>query len=80
MSESMETINECGNRLLETALEYRDRANNLGISGAVIWLKGSDGAMVIVTRGEYREQLLRNIENRGPAVHFGHSVDEEDGE
>lgn len=72
----MDELKECGQRLLDTALEYHAIANKLGIVGAVIWLMGSDGEMVIVTRGEYRDTLLRNIEYRGPARHFGHSVDD----
>jgi hypothetical protein len=72
----MEELQECGQRLLDVALEYHALANKNGITGAVIWLTGSDGEMVIVTRGEYRETLMRNIEYRGPARHFGYSVDE----
>ena len=74
---SLSDVQECGQRLLETALEYWEVTNKNRISGAVILLKGSDGELVIVTRGEYREQLLRNIEYRGPTVSFGHSVEEE---
>ena len=63
-------LKELAQRLLDTALQYRDLANKEGIHGAVIWLTGMDGEMVIVTRGEYREQLLSNIIERGPSVGF----------
>ena len=69
-------LKEIGQRLLDVALEYHEAANRAGVSGAVIWLTGSDGEMVIITRGEYRDTLMRNIEYRGPAVSFGHSIDD----
>lgn len=73
----MKELKECGQRLLDTAIEYHAIANKLGVVGAVIWLGGSKGELVIITRGEYKEQLLRNIEFRGPTRYFGHSVEEE---
>lgn len=74
---AFEQLKKCGEDLLNTALEYHRLANINGISGAVIWLTGVDGEMVIVTRGEYKETLLRNIEYRGPSKSFGHSLEDE---
>lgn len=71
----MKELMECGQRLLDAALEYRALANKYGVEGSVIWLKGTEGEMVIVTRGEYRDQLLRNITERGSTLSFGCSVD-----
>lgn len=49
--------------------DLMQRAPRMG--GAISWVKDTEGGMVIFTRGEYSEQLLRNIENCGPVTHFG---------
>jgi len=36
--------------------------------GAVQWLEDHDGKVVIFTRGEYRGQLMENIDRLGPPV------------
>lgn len=66
-------LKELAQRLLDTAVEYNEMANKEGIHGAVIWLTGSDGELVIVTRGEYRERLMRNIQETGPTRSFGYA-------
>jgi hypothetical protein len=67
-------LQQVGQKLLEAASEYWIAAHKAGVAGAVIWLKGAD-ALVIFTRGEYQEQLLRNIEEKGPTIQFGHSTE-----
>ena len=64
-----------GEDLLEAARRYWEAAHRHGVSGAVIWLQGMDGRLVIVTRGEYKETLMRNIDHLGPAYMFGAAVD-----
>jgi len=60
--------------LLEAARLYREQANRSGVRGAVIWLQGIDGSLVVFTRGEYRDQLMENISMLGGSpIAFGMS-------
>lgn len=60
--------------LLDVALRYRDEANKAGVYGAVIWLQADNGALVVITRSEYRETLMQNIHDLGGApMQFGSS-------
>jgi hypothetical protein len=63
-----------GQKLLDAAFEYWIAAHKAGIHGAVIWLKSRD-RFVIFTRGEYAEQLMRNIEDISPTIQFGHTAE-----
>ena len=47
--------------LLRVAHEYWEMAQAAGVDGAVKWLEGTDGNLVLYTRGEYRQQLMNNI-------------------
>ncbi len=71
-------LQQVGQKLLDAAYEYWIAAHKAGLHGAVMWLKGRAGneedALVIFTRGEYKEQLMRNIEDSGPTIEFGHTV------
>ena len=49
-------------RLLEECQSYYDLMRKRGLAGGCIWLTGGEGQMVVYTRGEYRHQLLTNIE------------------
>ena len=62
MSELDQEFEASGRALLEAAHTYYNVMRKKGIAGGCIWLCGQDGNMVIFTRGEYRSQLLRNIE------------------
>lgn len=53
---------EVGRALLDAAMEYYDAYRRAGLGGAVVWLQDTDGRLVILTRGEYRDTLMRNIE------------------
>jgi hypothetical protein len=55
-------LKEAASRLLAEAHAYFKLMTKRGISGGCIWLTDQDGAMVVFTRGEYRPQLLHNIE------------------
>lgn len=51
-----------------------------GLGGAVCWVEYGDGTVVIFTRGEYRETLMRNIDEipEPKTVVFKIEGDEED--
>lgn len=49
-------------KLLDAAHEFWSACYEEGQYGAVQWLTGTDGELVIFTRGEYRERLLSNID------------------
>lgn len=55
-------LREAANRLLTAAMDYYEAYRRAGCQGAVVWLKDTAGRMVILTRGEYRDTLMRNID------------------
>ena len=48
-------------KLLDAAHEFWSACHSEGQYGAVQWLTGTTGELVIFTRGEYRERLMENI-------------------
>lgn len=60
---------------LAAAKRYWDAAHKAGIQGAVIWTADTDGFGAIFTRGEYRDQMIYNIEGIGPTRMFGSAKD-----
>lgn len=48
-------------KLLAAAHEFWSACHEEGQYGAVQWLTGTTGELVIFTRGEYRQQLMANI-------------------
>lgn len=50
-----------GQKLLVAAQEFWDACRAEGQHGAVQWLEGSGGELLIYTRGEYRKTLLTNV-------------------
>lgn len=56
-------LREKADALLIAAMEYWDEYHRKGLSGAVVWVRDTEGRMVVLTRGEYRDQLMQNIEN-----------------
>lgn len=48
-------------KLLDAAHEFWSACHEEGQYGAVQWLTGTLGELVIFTRGEYRQQLMENI-------------------
>jgi hypothetical protein len=63
---------EAGQKLLDAAHEFWNACYDEGQYGAVQWLTGSRGELVIFTRGEYRGQLMENITklSEDEPVHF----------
>lgn len=63
-------IGQCGKRLLQAAADYWDSYQKHATAGtAVVWLQSENGAMVVFTRGEYKDVLMRNMESlnhKGP--------------
>jgi hypothetical protein len=61
---------EAGDKLLAAAAEFWRACHAEGQYGAVQWLTGSGGELVIYTRGEYRDRLMANITHQpGIGVH-----------
>jgi hypothetical protein len=53
---------EAAQRLLDAAHDFWSECNKSGQYGAVQWLTGTLGELVLFTRGEYRRQLMDNID------------------
>lgn len=69
-------MHEAAVELLEAAERYwrlYQKSRSQG-GGAIVWLDDSKGNTVIFTRGEYRHQLMANIEFPGPTKHFAHAT------
>jgi hypothetical protein len=60
--EKKSALEDAATRLLEAAMDYHDEYRKAGLAGAVVWVKDSDGRMVVLTRGEYRHTLMQNID------------------
>lgn len=70
-----------GQKLLSAALEFWEACREEGDDGAVRWLEGTGGELLIYTRAEHRLQLLANLHSMPSAkVHFfqGEVVPRED--
>lgn len=52
---------DTGTFLLTAAQEFWNACHQSGQYGAVQWITGANGELLIYTRGEYREQLMENI-------------------
>jgi len=50
-----------GQKLLRAAMEYWEEYRKQSGASAVVWLKDESGRMVMLTRGEYKDQLMQNI-------------------
>ena len=68
---TMTELAKVGEKFLAAGLEYWEAAHKAGIGGAVMWLTSENDAMVIYTRGEYREQILQTVGRMGPTINFG---------
>lgn len=63
-------------KLLEASQEFWNACHEEGQYGAVQWLIGEEGQLVIYTRGEYKDQLMLNIDKLGTEVyHFEEQID-----
>ena len=50
-----------GQTLIDAAYEFWEACHEEEQYGAVQWLEGTNGELIIFTRGEYREHLMKNI-------------------
>ena len=58
-----ENLRIAGEKLLAASLDFWQVSHETGRLGAVQWLEGLNGELLIYTRGEYRQQLFKNIES-----------------
>lgn len=68
---------ESGRKLLAAAHEFWRACRNEGQPGAIQYLEDTDGALIVFTRGEYRNRLLANIQTvaNANALHrFGENI------
>lgn len=56
--------------LLLAAHEYWESCKRAGDTCAVRWIEDTAGRLLIFTRGEYRDTLMRNIEPMRPVMDF----------
>lgn len=69
-----------GQKLLDAAHEFFKACRQEGQEGAVQWLTGELGELVIFTRAEYRHHLMQNIASL-PGSHehfFGEEMPQEE--
>jgi len=66
-----------GQKLLDAAQEFWEACHAEGQYGAIQWLEGTNGELLIYTRGEYRTQLLNNIPSFGKIHYFGETLEED---
>ena len=60
-----------GQKVLDAAWEFWDACHEEGQYGAVKWLTGTQGELLIYMRGEYRDRLMINIHSLpGGVEHF----------
>ena len=52
-----------GQALIDAAADYWEQYQKECGCGSVVWLKASNGSMVVMTMGEYRDTLMRNIDD-----------------
>lgn len=72
---------EAADKLLAAAYEFWGECHKAGQYGAVQWLQGTTGELIIFTRGEYRRQLMQNIDrlpNQDEIYYFGEQIPTED--
>jgi len=58
------------NQLLSAAHEFWNACKQAKQYGAVQWLEGDDGSLLIFTRSEYRETLMKNIHDTDTVTRF----------
>jgi len=75
-----EDLRKAGVKLLDAGYEYWEAVHKFNgkLGGAVIWLESADGRVVIITRGEYRQQLMSGVDKLGNPVHMFTPDAEED--
>ena len=61
-STELKELDEACRHLLESAHRFWKLQEKITDSGAVKWVTFHDGSVLVFTRGEYKDQLMRNIE------------------
>lgn len=62
MTVQQDTREAAADALLQAAHVFWKSEREAGMPGAVKWLTADDGSLLIFTRGEYRDALMRNID------------------
>ena len=57
-----------GMKALEAMHEFWDVKNQQGEGAAVQWLEDTSGRVLIFTRGEYRDAIMRSVQDRDPGI------------
>lgn len=73
----VDELQELGAKFIEAGKAYWEAMHKAGMGGALAWIENTESGLVIYTRGEYRETLLRNIPEIGPVYHFGTALGDE---
>lgn len=68
---------EACDALLHAAHAFFDSERANGMRGAVKWLQGDDGSLVIFTRGEYKKQLMQAVGSYEDAPHVFDAASQE---
>jgi hypothetical protein len=55
-------LHDAAEALMEAAMRYWREYRRVTGGAAVVWIKDEDGRMVVLTRGEYHQTLMRNID------------------
>ena len=55
-------LHAAAQELLDAAMRYWEVYRRVTGGAAVVWVKDTDGRMVVLTRGEYQAQLMHNID------------------
>lgn len=74
--ENDKALFDASKELLAAAYEFFEARKASGNSGAVSWVDFENGEVLIFTRGEYKAQLLNNIDPKWD-THFFESKTEE---
>ena len=57
-----EELRSKADAMLKASAEYWEAYHKAGLRGAVVWVEATDGQLVVMTRGEYKDIIMQNIE------------------
>lgn len=72
----MSELQKLGDEFIKAGQAYWEAMQKAGMGGALAWIEDSHQGLVIFTRGEYRDTLLRNIPEIGPIYQLGSATDD----
>jgi|GEM_PF-5880023 len=67
----MTDLQKLGDDFIKAGKIYWEAMHKAGMGGALAWIEDTEHGLVIFTRGEYRDVLLRNIPEIGPIYQLG---------